>query len=360
MLVIRRRPDGQFIFEERRPPQQNLLTLIIIALIFLSFQANLHNHMANRQMHVNTGFHEKNKYGGRATLHPKFHHKLEEVEIPIKVNGTLLVGVRKDDRKLYLPNDEGLFTCLDGKQKVLFDKVNDNACDCSDGSDEPGTSACNFHFYCEPEHRYLKSNLVNDGVCDCCDGSDEWRGFVLSEENKLPKEGPNVHFSPCFDRCYDYDLKKEAEEDSVHQGEELKLQYIKEAANLPDEERSLFGANGEYYRLSKVCFKYRSPSYVYELCPFQKATQDDGMNENPVSLGKNGLLNFEDPEKPKLLMPNGLGSGCPNNRGRQTEVHFKCGVADEITYVQEPSTCIYRFDFTTPAACKTTETNNFL
>ena len=38
MLVIRRRGNGEFIFEERRPPQQNLLTLIIIALIFLSFQ----------------------------------------------------------------------------------------------------------------------------------------------------------------------------------------------------------------------------------------------------------------------------------------------------------------------------------
>jgi len=350
MLVIRRRPDGQFIFEERRPPQQNLFTLIIIALIFLSFQANLHNHMAQRQFHVNHGFgHEKNKYGGgRANLHPKFHHKLEQ-EIPIKVNGTLLVGVRKDDRKLYLPNEEGNFKCLNGKQEVLFEKVNDNTCDCDDGSDEPGTSACNFHFYCEPEHRYLKSNVVNDGVCDCCDGSDEWRGFVLSEENKLPKEGPNVHFSPCFDRCYDYDLKKEAEEDSKHQGEELKVEYVKAAEKLPESERILYGPSGEYYSLSLKCFKYRSPSYVYELCPFKKSTQDDGINPTPTTLGKDGVLNFDG--TPKLLMPNGSGSGCPNNLGRQTEVHFKCGVADEITYVQEPSTCVYRFDFTTPAAC---------
>lgn len=41
MLVIRRRPGGEFIFEERRPPQQNLFTLVIIALIFLSFQVKI-------------------------------------------------------------------------------------------------------------------------------------------------------------------------------------------------------------------------------------------------------------------------------------------------------------------------------
>ena len=40
MLVIRRRPGGDFVFEERRPPQQNLFTLVIIALIFLSFQVS--------------------------------------------------------------------------------------------------------------------------------------------------------------------------------------------------------------------------------------------------------------------------------------------------------------------------------
>ena len=53
----------------------------------------------------------------------------------------------------------------------------------------------------------------------------------------------------------------------------------------------------------------------------------------------------------QLLMPNGRAAGCPDGQSRLTEVHFTCGVADEISYVQEPSTCIYRFDFTSPAAC---------
>jgi len=351
-LVIRRRGNGEFIFEERRPPQQNLLTLIIIALIFLSFQANLHRHMANQKVYFSPNSHERNKYAGSngRQIHPKFHHKLEQ-EIPVKVNGTLLVGVRKDDRKRYLPDKEGNFTCLDGAMSVKFDKVNDNSCDCADGSDEPGTSACDFHFYCEPEHRYIRSNVVNDGVCDCCDGSDEWRGFELSEENKLPKKGPNVHFAPCFDICYDYELLKAAELDKIKQGQELKPSYVEAAAHLDDVEKMKFGKAGEYFILSQKCFTYRSPSYLYRLCPYSNATQDEGTDPEPVVLGTGGTLNFADPNVPKLLMPNGRAAGCPDGQSRLTEVHFTCGVADEISYVQEPSTCIYRFDFTSPAAC---------
>lgn len=73
-------------------------------------------------------------------------------------------------------NGDVHFTCDNGA-KIPKNSVNDNFCDCSDGSDEPGTSACpGMSFYCINQgYRAIKipSSRIDDGVCDCCDGSDE-------------------------------------------------------------------------------------------------------------------------------------------------------------------------------------------
>jgi len=34
------------------------------------------------------------------------------------------------------------FVCFDGSATVSFENINDNYCDCADGSDEPGLYAC--------------------------------------------------------------------------------------------------------------------------------------------------------------------------------------------------------------------------
>lgn len=66
-------------------------------------------------------------------------------------------------------------TCPDGRRGL----INDDYCDCEDGSDEPGTSACSMKkvqhptFRCRDGSRTIYSSRVGDGITDCDDGSDE-------------------------------------------------------------------------------------------------------------------------------------------------------------------------------------------
>ncbi|ORY00840.1 hypothetical protein K493DRAFT_256088 [Basidiobolus meristosporus CBS 931.73] len=124
-----------------------------------------------------------------------------------------LLGVPESKKALYT-SVEGTFRCLDGSKTIPYHSVNDDYCDCPDGSDEPGTSACpNSTFHCKNlGHMPLEisSSRVNDGVCDpeCCDGSDEYNGFIecpniceevgrkyheeMSERNRVQLEGGKV------------------------------------------------------------------------------------------------------------------------------------------------------------------------
>jgi hypothetical protein len=84
---------------------------------------------------------------------------------------------------------EGSGLCADSLRESL---LNDDFCDCADGSDEPGSAACahvDWHdragvptptrFACaNVGHipKQLALSRVRDGICDCCDGTDEAAG----------------------------------------------------------------------------------------------------------------------------------------------------------------------------------------
>ncbi|RHZ74133.1 hypothetical protein Glove_227g94 [Diversispora epigaea] len=133
-------------------------------------------------------------------------------------------GVPKSKASLYERKGPN-WTCLDGSGFIPYEAINDEYCDCADGSDEPGTSACpNSKFYCENVGHipaYISSSRVNDGICDpeCCDGSDEYDGKIN-----------------CPNKCEEFgaEYRKRVKEMEIlrAQGVNKKQEYIKYGQKL--------------------------------------------------------------------------------------------------------------------------------
>ena len=95
-------------------------------------------------------------------------------------------GMTAGMKERYLPVDAP-FVCDNGAKRLPHSSINDGFCDCADGADEPGTSACSGllkdgaaaaakTFQCVNKGYKLvqiPASRVDDAVCDCCDGSDE-------------------------------------------------------------------------------------------------------------------------------------------------------------------------------------------
>ncbi|KAJ5716824.1 Glucosidase 2 subunit beta [Penicillium malachiteum] len=152
-------------------------------------------------------------------------------------------GVAPEFAKFY--QDTESFTCISNPAvKITFSAVNDDFCDCPDGSDEPGTAACSHlsqnspltvadrpghsdidltlslpGFYCKNKgHKpsFVPFQRVNDGICDyelCCDGSDEWA---------------HVGGTKCEDRCKEIGKKWRKEEEQRQKAMTAALKKKKE------------------------------------------------------------------------------------------------------------------------------------
>lgn len=279
-------------------------------------------------------------------------------------------GVHPDKLSYYQSiSGQTTFTCLDKSSTIPKEAVNDNYCDCGDGSDEPGTSACAIgNFYCRNQGyipRIIPSGWVNDGECDCCDSSDEYNstsscantcdnlGAIYRRELKIKQE--------ISDRGSEIrsQYKVEAKQ-KLEQTRDLIQAYKREITEkgdalkkLEDELNSDFGPASVFLPLKDKCFPFRDHEYTYTLCLFDKATQESTTGLQ-TELGRwVGWAGPQENTYSKQKYEGGIQ--CWNGPARSTLVNIECGIEDKVTSVTEPSKCEYVFDFMTPAACPDTD-----
>lgn len=176
--------------------------------------------------------------------------------------GSGIRGVSPAEQQFYKGE---FFKCRnEPNREIPANRINDNYCDCADGTDEPGTSACSAGiFYCENkgyQGETIFSSKVNDGICDCCDGADEHEGKVN-----------------CANTCNEKGavLRKHAEEEKakITKGLETKAQWIMEAAKtLQDKRGSIDNLKAEVEKLKKVADDLEAEKKGYE--EKERAEQD--------------------------------------------------------------------------------------
>ncbi|KAI1348529.1 glucosidase II beta subunit-like protein-domain-containing protein [Xylaria sp. FL0043] len=178
-------------------------------------------------------------------------------------------GVGPEFAKFYEIKDT--FACLAHPSIVLkASQVNDNTCDCPDGSDEPGTAACAFldslspvqplpaslsgttnttnalpGFWCANKGHigaYVPFMFVNDGVCDydlCCDGTEEYGrvGGVKCENRcaEIGKEWRRIE----KERTENLERANKKRRTMVKEAKELRRQVEARVSKLEGEIRDL-------------------------------------------------------------------------------------------------------------------------
>eukprot|EP00040_Diaphanoeca_grandis_P025406 m.140710 g.140710 ORF g.140710 m.140710 type:complete len:358 (-) comp30134_c0_seq1:269-1342(-) len=228
----------------------------------------------------------------------------------------------------------GKYTCPTSLEVIARDAVNDNYCDCVDGSDEPGTSACSHlgTFFCQNRghtSKSIPSYRVNDGVGDCCDSSDEWDGtprrHIAKDCTELAKESRTLR--------------------AAHdEGKRRRSEYVALGKQHGSHDETAFGPDLAFFPLTKGCYDSALGGYHYNLCFFSKVEQREGKNTH--NLGRNWRWLTAG----KLGVFAG-GTKCWNGPARETRVTFACGMTDTITAMSEVQKCVYAMTFETPAAC---------
>ncbi|XVF04517.1 hypothetical protein REPUB_Repub05bG0090300 [Reevesia pubescens] len=198
------------------------------------------------------------------------------------------LGISPQDEKYYKSSSDSI-KCKDGSKKFSKSQLNDDFCDCPDGTDEPGTSACpTAKFYCQNAGHaphFLFSSRVNDGICDCCDGSDEYDGKV-----KCPNtcwEAGKVYRDRLIKKIATYQEGAKLRKLEIEQSKIAIAKDEAELAKLKNEEKILKGLVQDLKESKEQIEK------AEEKAKLQKEKEENQKKEAEEALKGNGKLEEE-------------------------------------------------------------------
>ena len=192
------------------------------------------------------------------------------------------IGVSENDLQKYvdaIDEENQIFRCFSDNKQIPLKYLNDNFLDCSDGSDEPGTSAItNGTFYCRNKG-YVPKTIpkwsVSDGSCDCCDGSDELFNKRVNCPNTcetLNKERENIFVK----------IRK-AQEEGVRIKKERLSKIDDQIKEMVQKKRQMKITNKKLEQ-----FRKELDSMIYKP---KKATNEDELNEESLKEQKDQISN---------------------------------------------------------------------
>lgn len=133
-----------------------------------------------------------------------------------------------------------------------------------------------------------------------------------------------------------------------------RLTVLKKDMQDAEKTASHYSANKdqlEYMALQDQCFSVKGGEYTYNVCMLGSTTQVS-TGGNTVTLGQYERI------VPKadgsVVMEFTKGQHCHAFGARRASVHIACGADNTVLVVDEPSTCNYSFEMTSPAACNPT------
>lgn len=200
-MMFKNRKDGLFLpsapsgYRVRISRRRLCLVVIFLCILFIVYQFL-------SVMRINQDMQRPSSVKKHLDSHEVFHKELH-LERDAHLESTIKATQRHHT-----------FTCQTTQEVIPVSQLNDDYCDCTDGSDEPLTNACpSAMFHCRFGHiignanrKIIPSSRVNDGICDCCDGSDEWKRHPsplrLREQQLNVKSFTGVKVTPCSNVCW--------------------------------------------------------------------------------------------------------------------------------------------------------------